>query len=71
MRNNHGKRFINQSKCPKCLGEGEIITHKKILVKIPANVKQNDTVIIEGEGNIGENGGKNGNLQLKIKIEKI
>ena len=40
------------------------------MVKIPANVKQNDTVIIEGEGNIGENGGKNGNLQLKIKIEK-
>ena len=66
----HGKKFINQAKCPKCLGEGEIITHKKILVKIPANVKQNDTVIIEGEGNIGENGGKNGNLQLKIKIEK-
>ncbi len=66
----HGKKFINQTKCPKCLGEGEIITHKKILVKIPPNVKQNDTVIIEGEGNIGENGGKNGALQLKIKIEK-
>ena len=42
---------------------------KKITVKIPKNVKNGTKLRIPGEGNNGENGGKNGDLFLKIKIE--
>lgn len=65
-----GKKFINESKCHKCEGAGEISSHKKILVKIPPDIKNGEKVMIAGEGNSGQNGGVNGNLYLKVSIEK-
>ena len=68
--NCHGKKFINSAKCPKCSGTGEITTHKTIMVKIPAGTVQGNIITIQNEGNRGEFGGKNGNLNLKINVEK-
>ncbi len=65
-----GKKIINEAKCKKCNGNGELISHKTILVKIPPNIKQNEKVMLKGEGNIGKFGGLNGDLYLKINIEK-
>mgnify|MGYP004508184299 CR=1 FL=1 len=64
-----GRKFINGAVCPVCNGTGEENIHKKITVKIPKNVKNGTKLRITGEGNNGENGGKNGDLFLKIKIE--
>ena len=64
-----GRKFINGSACPLCKGSGEHSEHRKITVKIPKNVKNNTKLRVTGEGNPGENGGKNGDLYLKIKIE--
>lgn len=64
-----GRKFINGSACPVCGGSGEKNEHRKITVKIPKNVKNNAKLRIQGEGNFGENGGKNGDLYIKIKIE--
>ena len=66
----YGKKFINTTKCPKCGGTGAISTHKTIPVQIPAGTLQGKILIIKNEGNLGENGGKNGDLKLKINIEK-
>ena len=63
-----GRKFINGAKCPKCEGTGEKNDYRKITVKIPKNVKNGAKLRIQGEGNVGENGGKNGDLYLKIKI---
>ncbi len=68
--NCNGKKFINEAKCKKCNGEGELISHKTILVKIPPDIKQGEKVMLKNEGNIGLNGGANGDLYLKINIEK-
>ena len=65
-----GRKFINGSKCPMCKGTGEISIHKKLNVKIPANVKNGSKIRIANEGNKGCNGGKNGDLYLKIEIEE-
>ncbi|MDD3593060.1 MAG: DnaJ C-terminal domain-containing protein [Candidatus Gastranaerophilales bacterium] len=65
-----GKKFINEAKCNKCEGAGEVSSHKKILVKIPPDIKNGEKVMIAGEGNSGQNGGVNGNLYLKVNIEK-
>lgn len=67
--NCEGRKFINDSKCPLCKGSGEQSVHKKLNVKIPANVKENSKIRIANEGNKGYNGGKNGDLYLKIKIQ--
>lgn len=65
-----GRKFINGAKCPECSGSGEKTEHKKITVKIPKNIKNGTKLRIPQEGTSGENGGKNGDLYLKIKIEQ-
>lgn len=67
--NCEGRTFLNGSKCPLCKGLGEQSIHKKINVKIPANVKHGSKIRIANEGNRGYNGGKNGDLYLNIIIE--
>lgn len=64
-----GRPFLNGAKCPLCNGLGEQSIHKKLNVKIPANVLQGSKIRIVNEGNKGYNGGKNGDLYLNIKIE--
>ncbi len=64
-----GRKFINGSLCHVCKGTGEKIEHKKITVKIPKNVKNATKLRIPQEGKCGQNGGRNGDLYLKIKIE--
>lgn len=64
-----GRKFINGAICPKCSGTGEKTEHKKITVKIPKKVKNGAKLRIPSEGKKGENGSKNGDLYIKIKIE--
>ncbi|MCM1265912.1 MAG: DnaJ domain-containing protein [Candidatus Gastranaerophilales bacterium] len=64
-----GRKFINGSVCPECGGAGEKSKYKKLTVKIPARVRHNSKIRVEGEGNQGFNGGKRGDLYLHIKIE--
>ena len=64
-----GRKFINGAACPFCKGTGEKSEHRKITVKIPKNIKNGTKLRIPSEGNPGENGGKNGDLYIKIKIE--
>lgn len=64
-----GRRFINGSYCTECNGTGEKTRQRKLTVKIPADVKNATKLRIKGEGNVGKNGGKNGDLFLIIKIE--
>lgn len=68
--NCEGRRFINGSKCSVCNGTGEFIQHKKINVKIPANIKNCAKLRIQGEGNPGFYGGASGNLYLTVKVEQ-
>ena len=65
-----GRPFLNGSKCPFCDGKGEKSNQKKINVKIPKNIKHCSKIRIPNEGNKGYNGGKNGDLYLKIKIKQ-
>lgn len=64
-----GRKFINGTKCPMCKGTGELSIHKKLTVKIPANVKKGAKIRIANEGNKGCNGGRDGDLFLHIEIE--
>ncbi len=67
--NCHGRKFANGYTCPVCDGTGTVSQHKKITVKIPANVKPNSKIRIPSEGNLGLYGGKNGDLYLNVVIE--
>lgn len=64
-----GRKFINGAKCSVCSGKGDVSSHRKITVKIPKDIKNGAKLRIPEEGNAGLNGGKNGDLYLKVKIE--
>lgn len=64
-----GKKFINGATCSECGGTGEKSIYKKLTVKIPAGVTQNNKIRVENEGNAGFNGGKNGDLYLVVKLK--
>lgn len=65
-----GRKFINGAMCSVCNGTGEKSEYRKISVKIPKNIKNGTKLKVPNEGNAGVNGGKNGDLFLKIKIEQ-
>ncbi len=43
---------------------------KTFSVKIPAGIRTNEKIRLIGQGKKGENGGKNGDLLIRINIEK-
>ena len=70
--------------CPRCGGEGKIITNpckrcsggglvkqaEEITFKIPAGVQEGMQLTIQGKGNAAKAGGVNGNLLVVIEEEK-
>jgi molecular chaperone DnaJ len=71
-----------QSPCPKCGGTGKIVTAKcdacggkgyqhikrDLEVNIPAGINEGQQILIKGKGELGANGGDNGDLYLEIII---
>ena len=72
--------FSIQQTCPKCQGNGKVISnpcttchgsgrikqHKTLNVKIPSGVDDGDRIRISGEGEAGINGGPPGDLYVVI-----
>lgn len=65
-----GRKFANGAECSFCHGKGEVSSHKKFTVKIPSGIKNNSKIRLSGEGAAGENGGKNGDLYITVKIKE-
>lgn len=63
-----GKTIKNP--CPRCKGKGRIKRRKEISVKIPAGIDEGQSVPIRGEGDVGANGGPNGDLLVAVSIRR-
>ncbi len=77
-------RFTNITTCPRCHGEGRIITEpcpqcrgtgkekrqRSILVKIPAGVDEDSQIRLRGEGQAGTRGGPSGDLYITLAIKQ-
>ena len=76
--------FSLQQTCPKCRGNGRIITdpcskchgvgsvqeQKTLSVKVPAGVDTGDRIRLSGEGEAGEMGSPAGDLYVQINVKK-
>lgn len=76
--------FSIQQTCPSCQGVGQVIVEpcdschgsgrtresKKLTVKIPVGVDNNDRVRLNGEGEAGAHGGPAGDLYVQIAVKK-
>ena len=74
--------FSIQQPCPKCQGNGTVITDpcikchgrgrtaktKTLSVKVPPGVDTGDRIRLSGEGEAGKSGGPSGDLYVEVKV---
>ena len=65
-----GRGKIIKNPCNTCRGKGKVRRTQKIKVNIPAGINAGQSVRIRGEGNVGANGGPNGDLLAEIYIKR-
>ncbi len=77
-------QFINTAVCSQCQGEGTIVSDpcknckgsgytkqkRKVSVKIPAGVDNDNVVRLSGEGHAGQRGGPAGNLLVEVVVAR-
>ena len=76
-------QFVNVSTCPRCNGEGEVVTSpcpecrgrkqvqrtRTVSVQIPAGVENGTQIRLSGEGEPGLNSGPAGNLYVALTVQ--
>lgn len=65
-----GRGKIVKNPCNTCRGKGKVRRTQKIKVNIPAGVGAQQSVRVRNEGNVGANGGPNGDLMVEIYIRR-
>lgn len=66
----HGNGKMISDPCGKCHGEGRVQKNKTLSVKVPAGVDNGDRIRLSGEGEAGENGGPSGDLYVQISVRE-
>ena len=66
----HGTGEIIKEPCETCRGKGTVRKQPKVKVQIPAGIDDNQTVILRGQGEAGENGGPKGDLRIVIRMKR-
>ncbi len=64
-----GEGKVVEKPCTKCKGAGKVKKARKIEVRIPAGVDHGARLRIQGEGEIGANGGPPGDLFIAILVK--
>lgn len=64
----NGTGKYNPTPCEKCSGNGIVRKTRKINVRIPAGIDDNQAVSLRGEGDIGKKGGPNGDLFVVVSV---
>ena len=65
-----GKGKIVKNPCGVCKGKGKVRKTNRVKVKVPAGVDEGQSVRVRNEGNVGANGGPNGDLLVEIYIKR-
>jgi molecular chaperone DnaJ len=64
----HGTGKIIPDPCTTCQGAGKVKKHKTLSVNIPAGINEGDRIRLQGEGELGVNGGPTGDLYVQMHI---
>ena len=65
-----GRGKIVKNPCNTCRGKGKVYRTQKVKVNVPAGIDHGQTVRLRGEGNVGANGGPNGDLMVDVYIRQ-
>lgn len=68
--NCHGTGKVIKEPCETCKGKGTVRNQVRLSVKIPAGVNDNQVMVLDGQGEPGENGGPTGNLNIVVHVKR-
>ncbi len=68
--NCRGTGKIIPTPCEDCKGKGTVRKQVKLKVDIPAGIDNDQTLIVEGKGEPGKNGGPYGDLYVTVRVKK-
>ncbi len=63
-----GTGRIIDSPCRTCHGGGRVSARRTVGINIPAGIDDGQTIVIRGKGNVGQNGGPAGDLQVRVSV---
>lgn len=66
----HGQGKIISDPCESCRGEGRVEEYKTLSVKVPPGVDTGDRIRLSGEGEAGTMGGPTGDLYVVINVRE-
>ena len=61
---------IIKEPCTDCRGKGIVKKTVKLKVKIPQGIDEGQTIVLKGEGEVGSNGGINGDLYIVVHLKR-
>jgi molecular chaperone DnaJ len=64
----HGNGVLVLDPCPDCGGTGVVRRPRDVKVRIPAGVRDDQTIKLKGRGGPGRNGGPPGDLYVKVHV---
>ena len=65
--NGTGETF--ERRCPDCKGKGYVVKRKTVTITIPEGVNTGSQIRIKGKGQVGINGGENGDIYVEFVVE--
>lgn len=63
-----GNGVVIESPCPTCHGNGIEKRPREVKTRIPAGVRNGQTIKLKGRGSPGRNGGPNGDLLVELRV---
>lgn len=66
----YGAGQVNGQTCPACRGSGHIDRTDSHKIKIPAGIREGQSLRVPGQGEPGRNGGQAGDLFLRIRLAR-
>ncbi|HXV72446.1 MAG TPA: molecular chaperone DnaJ [Acidimicrobiia bacterium] len=64
----HGSGRLIEDPCTKCRGSGVENRRRNVKLRVPAGVKDGQTLRLRGKGAPGSNGGPSGDLMVRIRV---
>lgn len=65
----HGTGKEIKEKCPTCSGRGKVDESHEIEVTVPAGIDDGQQMRLQGQGEVGDNGGPYGDLYIVFKVK--
>lgn len=66
----NGRGKIVKTPCTTCRGKGKVRHTQKLKVKVPAGIDMGQAFRVPGQGNVGTNGGPNGDVMVEVTIKR-